>query len=82
MEQLSLYFEEEEVYELKNIVKISYLTVKKRLPSPVQGESQDEYKELIRDETLLEIAERLKNIALRRQRKAIDVIYKGVKYGN
>jgi hypothetical protein len=37
---------------------------------------------LIRDETLLEIAERLKNIALRRQRKAIDVIYKGIKYGN
>lgn len=81
MEQLSLYFEEEEAYELKNIVKISYLAVKKRLPSPVQGESQDEYKELIRDETLLEIAERLKNIALRRQRKAIDVIYKGIKYG-
>ena len=82
MEQLSLYFEEEEAYELKNIVKISYLAVKKRLPHPIQGESDDEYKELIRDETLLEISERLKNIALRRQRMSIDILYKGINYEN
>lgn len=80
MEQQVMLFEDEEQSNLKSIVKRSYFAVKKRFPSPTKGESIEEYNDFIRDETLLEIAERLKDIALRRQRKSIDVLYKGIKY--
>lgn len=80
MEQQSILFEDEERDNLKSIVKRSYFAVKKRFPSPTKGESIEEYNDFIRDETLLEIAERLKNIALKRQRKSIDILYKGIKY--
>lgn len=80
MEQQVMLFEDEEQSNLKSIVKRSYFAVKKRFPSPTKGESIEEYNDFIRDETLLEIAERLKDIALKRQRKSIDVLYKGIKY--
>ena len=80
MEQQVMLFEDEEQDNLRSIVKRSYFTVKKRFPSPTKGESIEEYNDFIRDETLLEIAERLKDIALKRQRKSIDVLYKGIKY--
>ena len=80
MEQQSILFEDEERDNLKSIVKRSFFAVKKRFPSPTKGESVEEYNDFIRDETLLEIAERLKDIALKRQRKSIDVLYKGIKY--
>ena len=80
MEQQVMLFEDEEQSNLKSIVKRSYFAVKKRFPSPTKGESIEEYNDFIRDETLLEIAERLKDIALKRQRKSIDALYKGIKY--
>lgn len=80
MEQQVILFEDEEQNNLKSIVKRSYFAVKKRFPAPTKGESVEEYTQFIRDETLLEIAERLKDIALKRQKSSIDVLYKGIKY--
>jgi hypothetical protein len=80
MEQLSLYFEREEYQELRGLAKRSYAAVKKKFPVPVKGETMEEYREFIVGETLLEIAERLTEIALRRQKMTIDFNYKGEKY--
>lgn len=80
MEQQTIEFDNEDRDNLRTIVRRSFWAVKKKFPSPSKGESIEEYNDFIRDETLLEIAERLKNIALKRQRKSIDILYKGIKY--
>lgn len=74
--QLRLRFPREEYIELKDIVKNSYKEVKKKYPQPVAGESFDEYKEFILDEVLLEISDRLRSIALRKQNERIAYFYK------
>lgn len=74
MEQLEFYFNE--LPELKTIVKSSYLAVKKKYPKPVEGETFEEYHIFIRDEVLLEIAERLKRLALERQERSISILFK------
>lgn len=75
MKQLSLFFADEEIYTLKNVVKRSIVKIKKRYPRPVQGETIEDYKLFIRDEVLLEISERIKDIALHRQNTDIDLLY-------
>lgn len=62
MMQLSFDFRKYEKEKLKNIVKDSVLFCRKKFPRPVGGETMDEYKENLKDEILLEIAERLKKI--------------------
>lgn len=74
--QLRLRFPREEYNELKGIVIDCYKTVKKKYPQPVAGESFDEYKEFILDEVLLEISDRLRSIALRKQNERIAYFYK------
>lgn len=71
MEQLSFYFEDEEVNSLKHVVKRSIVTVRKKFPRPVSEETIDEYKQFLKEEILLEIADRLQELAMRRFRKAI-----------
>lgn len=73
-------FDETEKEQLKDIVRCSYLSVKKKFPSPTKGESKEEYREFIRDEMLLEIADRLKEMALKRQKERIETLYKGIGY--
>ena len=80
MEQQAIEFDNEDRDNLRTIVCRSFWAVKKKFPSPSKGESIEEYNDFIRDETLLEIAERLKDIALKRQRKSIDALYRGIKY--
>lgn len=75
MEQMSFIFQRSDAQELKHIVKESYLEVRHRYPKPVDGESKEEYNLFIRDETLLEIAFRLTDIATRRQRDRINLLY-------
>lgn len=75
MQQLSLFFADEEIHTLKNVVKRSIVKIKKRYPHPVQGETIEDYKLFIRDEVLLEVAERIKDIALHRQNTDIDLLY-------
>lgn len=71
MIQLSFYFREDEREEIKNIVRSSVLFCKNKYPKPVEGESVDEYKQMLRDEILLEIADRLQKIVYDRQNREI-----------
>lgn len=82
MEQLKLDFAYEEYRELRFVVRKSYAAVKKRFPTPVKGETMEEYHDFIIGETLLEVAQRITEIALRRQKKNINSLYHGAKYGN
>lgn len=75
-DQLTLEFPYDEYADLKNIVRVCYTVVKKKYPQPVSGESVEEYNEFLRDEVLLEISDRLKEIALRKQNKRIEFFYK------
>lgn len=71
MMQLSFYFREDEKEEIKTIVKDSALFCKKKFPNPMGGESVDEYRQMLRDEILLEIADRLQKIVYERQKREI-----------
>lgn len=58
---------------------------KSRLPMPVKGETIDEYREELRDETRLEFAYRLRKLAddiekstLERQKNLIEYFYKDI----
>lgn len=77
MKQLSFFFNVETATILKGLVKRCAVIVKKRYPSPTAGETLEEYNIFLRDETLLEISQQLRNIALKRQKMAIEAIYKG-----
>lgn len=74
MMQLSFYFREDEREEIKNIVRDSALFCKKKFPRPVDGESVDEYRQMLRDEVLLEIADRLQKIVYDRQNREISYL--------
>lgn len=75
MEQLQFDYSVDVKNELRHIVRLSYQTVKKRFPSPVFAESYEDYKLFLQDETLLEIADRLQKIALKRQNNRISIMY-------
>lgn len=77
MQQMNFIFDFNETEEIKNVVKISIQEVKHKFPKPMKGETLEDYKTFIRDEILLEISERLKSIALRRQNKRINMILGG-----
>lgn len=81
MEQLefSLFFElnPNDKKALKNVVRDSFLFVKRKNPRPITGETFEEYHLFIRDETLLEIAHRLTEIATRRDKYRIHYLYGG-----
>lgn len=81
MEQLefSLFFElnPKDKKALKNVVKDSFLFVKRKNPRPIEGETFEEYHLFIRDETLLEIAHRLTEIATKRDKHRIHYLYGG-----
>lgn len=67
MKQMELTFTCAQGITLKNVVRESYSFIKKKYPKPVAGESIEEYREFITDETLLEISERIRDVALKRQ---------------
>lgn len=73
-EQLEIYFSGDEYNELKGIVRSSYRYVRHKYP-PVEGEGYEEWHQFIKDETLLEIAARLTDIATKRQKFNIDLKY-------
>lgn len=81
MEQLefSLFFElnSDDKKNLKNVVRDSFLFVKRKNPRPVSGETLEEYHIFIRDETLLEIAYRLTKIATKHDNNRIHYLYGG-----
>lgn len=72
MEQMSLYFPDEEIHTVKGIVLRSYNKVRKKYKR-IDGETVEDFKEFIVCETYLEIAEELKRIALYRQKLNIDL---------
>ena len=74
MEQMSLYFEGQEFEDIKGIVPRCYKKVRRKY-SRVDGESVEDFKNFIVTETLLEVAEELKRIALYRQNLNIDLKY-------
>lgn len=77
--ELSLFFElnPKDKKALKNVVKDSFLFVKRKNPKPIEGETYEEYHIFIRDETMLEIAHRLTQIATRRDNNRIHYLYGG-----
>lgn len=79
MEQLefSIFFEmtEYDKRKLKRVVLDSFLFVKKNNPHPIAGETMEDYHLFIRDETLLEIAHRLTNLATKRDKARIKYLY-------
>ena len=78
MEQMSLYFPDEEIHTVKGIVLRSYNKIRKKYKR-IDGETVEDFKEFIVCETYLEIAEELKRIALYRQNLNIELKYgKGV----
>ena len=72
--QLELFFLGDEYNELKGIVGKSYRAVRKKYPK-IDGETTADWNQFIKDETLLEIAARLTDIATRRQRMKINLMY-------
>ena len=72
--QFDLSFLGEEYNELRGIVRRSFKKVLKKYPR-LEGESMEDHRDFIKDETLLEIAEQLQDIATRRQRTEIDLKY-------
>lgn len=74
MEQMSLYFEGQEFEDIKGIVPRCYKKVRRKY-SRVNGESVEDFKNFIVTETLLEISEELKCIALYRQNLNIELKY-------
>lgn len=62
---------------LKNVVRDSFFFVKRNNPRPIEGETYEEYRIFIRDETLLEIAHRLTEIATKRDNNRIHYLYGG-----
>lgn len=73
-EQFDLSFLGDEYNELKGIVRRSFKKVLKKYPR-LDGESMEDHRDFIKDETLLEIADQLKEIATRRQRIEIELKY-------
>ena len=73
-DQLSFEFYRDEFDELKGLAKRCYRFVRDKYP-PVEGEGMDEWKSFIISETMLEMASRLEEIALRRQKTIIDLKY-------
>jgi len=74
MDQMTFYFREDEKNELKNIVRTSTLFCKKKFPKPSFGESLGEYEQNLRDEILLEIADRLQKLVYNRQNAEISYL--------
>lgn len=76
MKQLELGLDEYQRMSLKNVWRHSLKTVTAKFPKPVDGESIDEFNEFRICEFLLELSENIKQIALERQSKAIDFLYR------
>lgn len=72
MEQMSLYFPNDEYRNIKGIVPRCYKKVRSKYKR-VDGESVEDFQNFIFCETCLEIAEELKKIALYRQKMIIDL---------
>ena len=50
-------------FKLDHILEESRKFIKKKFPARIDGESRDEYNQFILDETRLEVADRLRQIA-------------------
>lgn len=74
MEQMNLYFEGEEFKNIKGIIPRCYKRVRSKYKR-IDGESVEDFKNFIVCETLLEVAEELKQIALYRQNIDINFRY-------
>lgn len=72
--QMSFPFWGDEFNEIKGLAIRCYRFVRKRYP-PVEGETKDDWRNFIISETMLEMAARLEEIALRRQKTEIDIKY-------
>lgn len=71
-QQLNLGLDCTQQQSLKNIFKQTFADIRSQYPEPVEGETKDEYVEFLYVETLLEVAERIKKIALMRQNMRIN----------
>lgn len=74
MEQMRLYFEGEEFKDIRGIVPRCYRKVRHKY-TRIDGESVEDFNNTIIVETLLEISEELKRIALYRQNLNIELKY-------
>lgn len=74
MEQMRLYFEGEEFKDIRGIVPRCYKKVRRKY-TRMDGESVEDFNNTIIVETLLEISEELKRIALYRQNLNIELKY-------
>lgn len=74
MEQMRLYFEGEEFKDIRGIVPRCYRKVRRKY-TRMDGESVEDFNNTIIVETLLEISEELKRIALYRQNLNIELKY-------
>ena len=74
MEQMRLYFEGEEFKDIRGIVPRCYRKVRRKY-TRIDGESVEDFNNTIIVETLLEISEELKRIALYRQNLNIELKY-------
>lgn len=77
MKQLELGLDESQRVSLKNVWRHSLRVVTTKFPKPIDGESIDEFNEFRICEFLLELSENIRQIALERQSKAIDFLYRG-----
>lgn len=75
-EQFVFDFIKEEELNINNIFLRSFREVRKKYKR-VEGESIDEYISFLKDETYLEVAHKLTEIATYRQKINIDLIYGG-----
>ena len=74
-QQMDLGLDVYQQYSLKNIFKQTFSDIRRLYPDPVEGETKDEYVEFLYVETLLEVAERIKKIALSRDNLRITFRY-------
>lgn len=74
-QQMDLALDEAQQYSLKNVFKQAWADIRAKFPQPVEDETLDEYVEFLYIETLLEVSERIKKIALMREKKKINVLY-------
>jgi len=74
-QQMDLGLDSYQQYSLKNVFKQAFADMRRQYPEPVEGETKDEYVEFLYVETLLEVSERIKKIALSRDNLRIAFRY-------
>lgn len=78
-QQMNLGLDDVQQYSLKNIFKQTFADTWHKFPMPIEGETKEEWIEFLYVETLLEVAERIKKIALDRQKRKINFYGKPIR---